>query len=167
MKADANLKFVYISYNPHMLDLDLLTLRDHLRVESRADGNYIWDPIRKKWLLHTREEVVRQLIIAYLTDVLHYPPTLIQVEKGIQLNGMLKRFDILVYDRSISPLLLIECKSPDIDISQDVFDQIARYNMALKVPYLLISNGLHHFCCSVDHVNKSYSFLEAVPTYIS
>lgn len=167
MKADANLKFVYISYNHHMLDLDLLTLRDHLRVESRADGNYIWDPIRKKWLVHTREEVVRQLIVAYLTDILSFPPTLIQVEKGIQLHGMLKRFDILVYDRSLSPFLLIECKSPDVHISQDVFDQIARYNMALKVPYLLISNGLHHFCCSIDHLSKSYSFLDTIPVYHS
>ena len=92
-----------------MLDLDLLTLRDRIRVDHKPTGPHVWDPIRKKWLIQTKEELVRQLLIVFLRDVLSYPATLIQVEKGIQVHGLQKRFDILVYTKSIQPYLLIEC----------------------------------------------------------
>ncbi len=146
-----------------MVQLNLLDYRDKLRFEKRNGTPHLWDPIRKKWLVSQPEELVRQLTIIYLTDTLHYPIKLIQVEKQLEINQVKHRYDILVYDRDMRPYLLIECKAPQIAVNQHVFDQIARYNYGLSVPYLFVSNGLNHYCCSMNYEEKNYTFLDHVP----
>jgi len=87
------------------------------------------------------------------------------VEKSLVLNKMKKRADVLVYGSSGNPLMIVECKSPEVKVSQKTFDQVARYNMVFKVQYLLVTNGLEHFCCSIDFENSSYTFLQNIPHY--
>ncbi|MFZ4398673.1 MAG: type I restriction enzyme HsdR N-terminal domain-containing protein [Bacteroidales bacterium] len=125
----------------------------------------IFDIIRKKYVILTDEEWVRQHCINYLIIVKKYPISLIAVEKGLTLNGLKKRTDIVVFAKDGLPKLIIECKAPQIKISNDVFDQIARYNMVLKVNYLMVTNGLQHFCCLINHQESTYSFLEEIPGF--
>lgn len=125
----------------------------------------IFDSIRKKYLVLTPEEWVRQNILRFLIEERNFPKNLIVIEKGLKLNGLAKRADILVYSKKGNPLLLIECKAPEIKIDQKVFDQIGRYNITFKLPYLMVTNGLEHYCCSIDFTNKSFSFLKEIPNY--
>ncbi|MFM9050883.1 MAG: type I restriction enzyme HsdR N-terminal domain-containing protein [Bacteroidota bacterium] len=113
----------------------------------------------------TPEEWVRQHVLMFLIDNQGVPKGLIGVEKVIRINKMPKRFDILVYDRSHRPLILVECKAPTVPISQEVFDQAARYNLLLNVPFFFISNGIDSFFCEVDHSSGEYRFLEAMSHY--
>ncbi|NND09042.1 MAG: type I restriction enzyme HsdR N-terminal domain-containing protein [Saprospiraceae bacterium] len=146
-----------------MVDIDLLSFGNALKYKKIAGNSHLWDPIRKRFVLNAPEELVRQLMIRYLIDALHYPQKLIQVEKQLVINDLIRRFDILVYDRNMQPFLLVECKAPKIEIGQAAFDQIARYNIGLKVPYMLVTNGRIHYCCSINHEDKSYAFLEEIP----
>lgn len=125
----------------------------------------VFDPIRKKYVVLNPEEWVRQQFIQYIIHEKHYPASLISIEKGIKVLGLHKRFDAVVAGKAGEPLVLIEFKSPDININQKTFEQIARYNMQLKVRFLIVSNGIKHYCCHVDFLNKSYSFLENIPEY--
>ena len=111
------------------------------------------------------EEWVRQNLIQFLHLEKKYPTSLMAVEKGLTVNGLRKRFDILCYNNDSKPLLLVECKAPSVKISQSAFDQISIYNLQFKVPFLLVSNGLEHFCCQLDYQNNSYSFLSEIPDY--
>lgn len=133
----------------------------------KSDGNryLILDELRKKYILLTPEEWVRQHIIQYLINFKNYPKGLISLEKGLRLNDLLKRTDVLVFDSNTEPLLLIECKAPEVKISQDVFDQAARYNSVYKVKYILITNGLEHFCAEIEHSSSSYKFLNDIPSF--
>lgn len=135
------------------------------QIRLRDDG-YIFDLVRKKWLVLTPEEWVRQHVVNFLNSDLGYPIGLMQLEKGIRVNGLLKRTDLQVADNSGNPLLLVECKEPRVSISQQVFDQIARYNMTLKVPFLLVSNGLKHYCCHINIPQNKYTFLKSIPTFV-
>lgn len=115
------------------------------RVRKTNEGSYLFDVIRKKWIILTEEEWVRQNIIQYLIKGLQYPSTVIAVEKEIRLHDMKKRFDLLVYNADHQPWMLIECKAPHIPLTQDVLQQVLRYNMSVPVSYLIITNGKHTF----------------------
>lgn len=129
--------------------------------------NLIFDTIRKKYVSLTPEELVRQIIIRFLVEEKGFPSTLITIEGSININGLKRRFDILANDNSGKPLLIVECKGPKIKISQKTFDQIAIYNIKTMVEYLLITNGLTHYCCKLNFETKSYDFLKEIPSYFS
>ena len=150
-----------------MLDYDLLPYQGLLKLKTINGRQQIWDPIRRKWITYGPEEVVRQLTILYLLEELKYPARLIHVEKQLEIHHRLRRFDLLLFDRTPSPLMLVECKRPEIDITQATFDQISRYNIALQVPYLLVTNGEKHFCCAINYEKKSYAFLSELPAFLS
>lgn len=125
----------------------------------------IFDSIRKKYVALTPEEWVRQHFVNWLVTEKGYPASLMANEVQIQLNSTRKRCDTVLYDTSLRARMIVEYKSPDVEITQHVFDQITRYNMVLKVKYLVVSNGLHHYCCCVDYEHGSYRFLTEIPDY--
>lgn len=125
----------------------------------------IFDDLRKKFVALTPEEWVRQNFLQYLIREKKYPQSLITVEGGLKLFRRSKRTDIVVFNNLGKPLLIVECKSPETTINQNVFDQVARYNMALEVKYLVLTNGMNHFICSIDYVSQSYFFLREIPEY--
>ena len=135
------------------------------RLSKKGKQNLIFDPLRKKNVVLTPEEWVRQNFLQYLIIEKKYPASLIIVEMGLKLNKLSKRSDIVVYSNQGKPLLLVECKAPSVKITQKVFDQIARYNMSLQVNFLIVTNGLKHFCCNLNYASGSYSFLEEIPAY--
>lgn len=136
-----------------------------LKIKSNENTLYIFDIIRKKYVVLTPEEWVRQHVVHYLINSKGYPKSLIAVEKQLTINTLKKRFDILVFNTLGLPDLIIECKSPSINISQDAFDQIARYNLKLNATLLMVTNGLVHYYCKLDPLNKQYIFLKDLPAY--
>lgn len=135
------------------------------RIKTEGTKKYIFDLVRKRFVLLTPEEWVRQHFMRYLTEEKKYPESLMAVEKQITLNGKLFRFDLLVYRRNGQPLLIAEFKAPGVKISQDTFDQVVRYNMALKVERVVVSNGLQHFVCEIDYQQNNYKYLREVPGF--
>ncbi|MBK7030738.1 MAG: type I restriction enzyme HsdR N-terminal domain-containing protein [Bacteroidales bacterium] len=135
------------------------------RISSQDDRQMIWDPIRRKMVRLTPEEWVRQHVIAYLTGIKGFPIGLLGVEKKIVLNGLVKRFDLVAFNNSGTPIVLIECKAPSVLITQKTFDQAARYNMQLNAGIFYITNGLNHYCCFLDPTANTYQFLEEIPSY--
>jgi len=135
------------------------------KTRQDADKTYIFDEIRKKFLLLTPEEWVRQNFIRYLTGEKGFPASLMIIERGLKVNRNPFRADLLVCDRMGAPLLVVEFKAPAVKITQAAFDQIARYNMRFRVPYLIVSNGLSHFCCKIDLMSESYIFLKEIPYF--
>ncbi len=135
------------------------------RFKKEEDKTYIFDDFRKKFVVLTPEEWVRQNFLMYLTNELDFPKSLISVEAGLKLYQRIKRTDIVVYDKQGSPVLIVECKAPEIKIDEKVFDQIVRYNMALQVNYLIVTNGLNHYCCQLDYEKNTYNFLKTIPNY--
>lgn len=133
----------------------------------KKDGKrtLIFDAIRKKYLVLTPEEWVRQNFLQYLIQEKKFPASLIAIEAGLKYNQLQKRTDVLVYDKQGKPFLIVECKAPEVKITQDAFDQIARYNMVLKVKYLVVTNGINHFCCLMDYTNNTFTYLEQVPFF--
>lgn len=131
--------------------------------DSRRGGMEIYDDIRRRWVALTPEEWVRQHFVRFLISRRGYPAGLIANEVSLNLNGMSRRCDTLVYDRTLRPLVLVEYKAPSVVITQKVFDQIARYNLVIGSPCLIVSNGLTHYCCRYSE--SSYSFLPDVPDY--
>ena len=125
----------------------------------------IFDIIRKKYLVLTPEEWVRQHFIQYLIGQKKFPKTLIQIEGGLQLNQLQKRTDIVIFDHSGSRIMVIECKAPGIKITQKVFDQASRYNSIHKTNWLVVTNGLQHCYAEIDHVNSSFAFVQELPFY--
>lgn len=136
-----------------------------LRFHVEQGKREVWDRIRKKYVALTPEEWVRQLLIHYLIEEKGYPPTLLAVEKGINLNGTQKRCDIVAYNNSGAPQLIVECKAPEVLLTDAVMEQTARYNLVLRVPYLLVGNGNDFYCVAIDLSNSSYRFLNYVPHY--
>jgi len=133
---------------------------------SESNGKrLIYDVLRRKNVALTPEEWVRQSFINYLVSVKSYPPARIANEVGITVNSTSKRCDTVVYDDFLNPLVIAEYKAPDINITSEVFNQITRYNFALKVPYLIVSNGLAHYCCSIDYDTMKYVFIPEIPDY--
>lgn len=125
----------------------------------------VFDPIRKKWIILTPEEWVRQHFINYLLEEKKVPKSLIKVEGGLKFNQLQKRSDILVYDRHGKPVLLIECKSPNVVLSSKTFEQAAVYNTSYRVLYMGISNGIDHYYCRMDYENNSFSYLKDLPEF--
>lgn len=133
---------------------------------SRQNGKaVIFDRLRKKYVAITPEEWVRQHFVHFLISEKHYPENLIANEIGIKLNNTQKRCDTVVYDRLLTPLVIIEYKAPSVEITNRVFDQIVRYNMVLRANYLIVSNGMQHFCCKINYEQDNYTFLEEIPDY--
>lgn len=126
---------------------------------------YIFDEVRKKKVILTPEEWVRQNFIQFLHKVHNVPTTMMVLEKDLELNGLKKRADILIYDKEGKPFAIVECKASHIEISQDTFDQAARYNMVLKVPYLVVTNGLNHYYSKIDFEHNKFTFLKEFPAY--
>lgn len=135
------------------------------KLKQEANKTFIFDFVRKKYLVLTPEEWVRQHFIHFLIIEKNTPLSLIVIEKGLKLNEMQKRADVLIYSKSKMPLVLVECKAASVKITQETFYQIARYNMVFKVPYLIVTNGLTHYCCKVDVENNSVVFLEDIPMF--
>lgn len=136
-----------------------------LKVKKTDEGMKVFDPLRGKLVELTPEEFVRQQFTAWLCSFYHYPASLMANEIGIEVNGMKKRCDTVVFDRNGYPLLIVEYKSPEVKITQDTFDQIVRYNMTLQAKYLIVSNGLDHYCCVMDYSNNTYHFVPDIPDY--
>ncbi len=135
------------------------------RFKNSENKIAIFDIIRKKFILLTPEEWVRQHVVWFLIEEKKYPKSLVNVEKVITLNGLTKRYDIVVYNKNGSIEILVECKAPSVKIDQTTFDQIARYNMVLNANYLMVTNGLEQYYCQMDYINKKYSFLKEIPNY--
>jgi hypothetical protein len=125
----------------------------------------IFDESRKKHIIITPEEWVRQHFVQYLINQKKYPKSLIKLEGGLRLNNMAKRSDILVFNNTGQKILMVECKAPSVNIDQKVFDQVARYNMTHKVELLAVTNGLQHYYCRIDFEKGNYKFIEELPDY--
>ena len=125
----------------------------------------IFDPIRKKYVERTPEEEVRQGVISSLLGVMEVPSTHIAVEQGFKFNGLQYRADIIVYGKDLAPALLVECKAPSVKLTDSVIDQVVRYNMVLKVAYIMITNGRKTCLCKLDSDSGSYEFLSSIPKY--
>lgn len=130
-----------------------------------ATQTRIFDIIRKKYVVLTPEEWVRQHFVNYLITHLHYPATLIRVEVGVKYNQLAKRPDIIVFDREAHPLVLVECKSPKVRIDPDVFRQASVYNKVLKAPYLIATNGMEHYCSMQNYAEGTFEFVQEIPDY--
>ena len=135
----------------------------NFRFKNSENKIAIFDEIRKKFIILSPEEWVRQHVVQYLLQEKSYPKSWINVEKLIKLNGLTKRYDVVVFNPDGSIFLLVECKAPEIKTNQDTFDQIARYNMALKAEYLMVTNGLEHYFCQMDYEQERYHFLQELP----
>tara|TARA_R110002012_G_scaffold280222_4_gene468689 strand:+ start:336 stop:782 length:447 start_codon:yes stop_codon:yes gene_type:complete len=133
------------------------------RFKNNENNVSIFDEIRKKFVILQPEEWVRQNCVKFLIEALQIPKSLINVEKELIINGLKKRYDIIVFYPDGSIYLIVECKAPKITINQTTFDQIAQYNMALDADYLMITNGLNHYYCKMDFKQKKYQFLEHLP----
>ena len=148
-----------------LLSLDFLQYQSALRFKNIEGKQQVHDPVRKKYVALTPEELLRQLTLQYLLQHKQYPMHRMRSEIGIQVNGMQRRCDIVVFDQAVRPWLLVECKSPKVIIDQRVMEQAARYNLTLGVPFLAITNGLHTYCCALDHEAGTYQFLENFPDW--
>ena len=135
----------------------------------RIEGEicFVLDVYRKRFVKLTPEEEVRQRFARYLVEEKGYPASLIMTEYSLKLNKLSRRCDILVHKPAGHPALLVECKAPEVKISQASFDQVARYNLAFKVSYLIVTNGLKHYCCQIDFETEKITFLKEIPAYES
>jgi hypothetical protein len=136
-----------------------------IKLAVRNGKNVIFDVLRRRFVALTPEEWVRQHFVHFLIERKNYPQSLMANEISLSLNGMAKRCDTVLYNRDLTAKMIIEYKAPTIEISQKVFTQISYYNLVLKVDYLIVSNGLNHYCCKMDYVNQSYTFLAEIPDY--
>lgn len=135
------------------------------RLKSTEKNTLIFDSIRKKFVICEPEEWVRAHTIQYLIQEKSYSPTLLNVEKQIKVRGIVKRYDIVGYQPDGSIALVVECKAPKVPITQDTFDQIARYNYTLRAEYLMVTNGLDHYYCQMDWEEERYTFLRELPNF--
>lgn len=146
-----------------MVALALPPFEVRLRPGSGA-ATQIYDRLRRRWLVLTPEEWVRQHFVNYLIETLGYPPAMMANEVGLRLNDTRRRCDTVVYSRQgLRPLLIVEYKRPSVEITAAVFDQIARYNSVLGAPWLMVSNGLRHYCCRFT--GQGYTFARSLPRY--
>ena len=135
------------------------------RFKSSEKNTYIFDSIRKKFVVLQPEEWVRQHVVHFLTEDKKYPKSIINVEKQITVNSLKKRFDIVVFNSDGSIKILVECKSPSVSINQATFDQIAQYNIKLHAEYLMVTNCLMHYYCKIDAKKENYTFLREIPDF--
>jgi len=146
--------------------MEALNLPQHdLSIKTEAQNKYIFDIIRKKYLVLTPEEWVRQNFVHYLVEDLGYPASLMMTENGLKLFNTQKRSDIVVYSRNAEPLAVVECKATDVKITQETFNQVARYNINFKAPIIIATNGINHYCARFHEAENRYEFLREIPTY--
>jgi len=136
-----------------------------IKIKEEKGERYIFDTIRKKYLKLQPEEWVRQNFIQYLIQEKSYPASLIEIEKGLKVNTLQKRADVVINSTQGKPLVLIECKAPKVKVTQETFEQVARYNTVFKVPYLIVTNGLAHYFCVINFEKNSFEFLEEIPDF--
>ena len=136
----------------------------NLTIKNGLQNKYIFDIIRKKYLVLTPEEWVRQHFVHFLIDYKHYPPSLMRTENGLKLYNTVKRSDIVIYNRNAEAVAVVECKAPEVKISQSTFDQIARYNIHFKARILMVTNGIDTYCVKIND-GGSYQFIEDIPDY--
>lgn len=136
-----------------------------LKITTKDGKQQVFDILRRKYVALTPEEWVRQQFVHYLIIYKGYPAECIGNEISLLLNGTKKRCDSVVYGQNAQPLMIVEYKSPRIEITQQVFEQISRYNIKLRVKWLIVSNGLQHYCCQIDYENGTYQFVEDIPPY--
>ena len=134
-------------------------------IKKTDDAFVILDQLRKRWVALTPEEWVRQNFVRFLIEDREFPAALMNNEISLTQNGIKRRCDTLVADRQGAPLVIVEYKAPNIEITQKTFDQIVRYNMVLRAKYLVVSNGMSHYCCKIDYETNSYKFLKEIPCY--
>ena len=148
------------------MNLPKLNLPDfEFRFKKQDDRLYIFDAFRNKFVILTPEEWVRQNVLEYLVQIKNYPRLWIAVEKEIDINGLKRRYDALVFNKNEDVLLLIELKAPKVKVDEKVFNQILAYNYIIKAPFLLVSNGINHYSAKVNFKQKKYKFLTEIPTY--
>jgi hypothetical protein len=148
------------------MKMQKLNLPDYkFKLKSNENKTLIFDNLRKKYMVLTPEEWVRQHFVQFLIEEKNYPPSLIAIEKQVLVNNLKKRSDILVFNKEGNPDIIVECKAPKIKITQATFDQIARYNSTLNANFLVVTNGLNHFYCKMDFENETYVFLKEIPNY--
>lgn len=138
----------------------------NFKLKSSENKTLIFDKLRKKYVVLTPEEWVRQHYVCFLIEEKKYPISLIALEKQLIINNRKKRTDILVFNNEGNHEIIVECKAPSIKITQDTFDQIAGYNLKLKANYLIVTNGLEHFYCKMDFKKETYIFLKDIPKYL-
>lgn len=134
-------------------------------IQQNGDLKTIFDVLRKKHVVLTPEEWVRQNFVHYLINHLGYPKSLIKLERGHAYNTLQKRSDILVYSREGNAFMLIECKASNVKLGQNVFVQASVYNKTIRAPFLVVTNGMQHYCCRIDLENNSYKFLDQLPSF--
>jgi type I site-specific restriction endonuclease len=154
---------IFVKQHNKMQRLNLPTYL--FNTKSENGRTYILDSIRRKYIVLTPEEWVRQNIIRYLNEEKKYPLSLMSVETGFKLNKLQKRTDIMVFGRDGKAIAIIECKAPDVKITKQVFEQIVRYNLSFKVRFLIVTNGMEHFCCRLDHETNGHEFLKDIPGF--
>ena len=143
-----------------------LNLPEHqFTIKKSANGLTIFDVLRSKFVALTPEEWVRQNFVAFLIHHKQFPQALMGNEIALVQNDIKRRCDTLIADREGCPFAIVEYKAPSVEITQKVFDQRVRYNMVLRAKYLMVSNGLQHYCCKIDYDTDSYSFLPDIPCY--
>lgn len=156
----------YSDYNSGMEKLNFPEY--DFKIKVGKDGKkYIFDLLRKKEILLTPEEWVRQNLLRYLTEEKDYPSSLVSIEAGLKINTLSRRYDALVYSREGKAILLVECKAAGVKINQQTFDQILAYNQSIQANYLLVTNGNKHYCCKLNADKEAYEFLAEIPDYKS
>ncbi len=147
------------------IQIDYFKYKKDLRLKTIEDKTFVFDPIRKKNIRLLPEELVRQLCILYLLNEKGYSNSLIKVEKSIKYKNSFRRYDILAVTNNNEPFLLVECKAPNIKLNQSTLDQIAHYNLRLKVPYLFITNGKSNYCFTLADGGQEYLLVSDIPTF--
>ncbi len=163
--------------------LDSIKIKDEGQIESYFDSSnkhilytkdkrrkIIFDPIRNKYIELEKEELVRQLVLQYFLQDMKYPKTRFGVEKRFKINKLFKRSDILIYDKDMTPVILIECKAPNVNIDKKYFgqkalDQIGRYNLSFQVQYLIVTNGMTTYCSKIDFNERNFTFIDKIPSW--
>lgn len=145
------------------LNLPQIDARLRPDADSTRQGLEIYDRLRQRWVALTPEEWVRQHFVAFLEKERGFPEALMGNEVSLSLNGMSRRCDTVVFTRNLKPLCIVEYKAPEVKITQKVFDQIARYNSVMQAMYLIVSNGLQHYCCRLE--DDGYKFLHDIPQF--
>lgn len=135
------------------------------KIKSDGAKQYIFDKLRKKYVVLSPEEWVRQNFTWFLIEERGYSPGRIVLEKSLKFNKLIKRCDILIYNQRLEPVVMVECKAPEVKINPGVFDQIAVYNLTFKVEYLIVTNGLNHYCARIDFQKEEVKFLKDIPSY--
>jgi hypothetical protein len=139
--------------------------RYSFRLKNSENKIAVFDELRKKFVLLTPEEWVRQHVVHFLMKEKNFPKSLLNVEKQLKIHDLIKRYDVLAYKPDGSIHLVVECKAASVPITQETFDQIARYNLSLQAKYLMVTNGLQHYFCQLDYEAERYHFLQDLPEW--